>query len=460
MDAQFFRAGAAKTDITPPLGTLINGDFVTHYARLIHDQLYAKALVLRYRQTTIAIVVVDICVMQKKFLDDIKREIFNQAGINPANVMISSTHTHAAGSVESLLLGAVDLPYRQGLGDLIVKSVLLAIQNLRPAKIAYGYVDVPEHVVCRRYFMKKGYNAYNPVTKGLDKVKTNPLGDEALIERRTAQMDTQLNYLAIQGRDDKWIGLLANYSMHYVGDWENGMITADYFAVFANQIATKLRAEDDFIGIMSNGTSGDANIADFLQPDRYPKHHFEKSQLIGNDLAERVFQSLRDVVWELNPSLSVLYKEISVSIRKPSLEELESAVKLVGDTNFENLVLKESHTGNEEGFERIYAREQILLNKFPDTISFPLQAIKIGNGIIGGLSGEFFAETGLWLKEKTTINHYFSICLANGCEGYVPPKHEFELGGYETWRCRSSCLEVDAEKKIRNKLLELIFQLE
>ena len=276
MKIQSFKAGAAKTNITPPLGTLINGDFVSHYAHHVHDHLHSKALVLQDQETTIAIVVVDICVMQKDFIDKIKSEIFKQTEILPDNILISSTHTHAAGSVEGLLLGAADLPYRKKISDLIVRSVLEAKQNIHPAKISFGVVNVPEHVVCRRYFMKSGYKAYNPVTGGLDKIKTNPLGNEDQIEKRENRIDPAVSYLAVRGMDNQWISLLANYSMHYVGDWENGTITADYFGVFAKEIQNKLRVGDDFVCMMSNGTSGDANIMDFLQPDRYPKGYFEK----------------------------------------------------------------------------------------------------------------------------------------------------------------------------------------
>lgn len=56
-------AGAARIDITPPLGTIINGDFVTHYAKTIHDPLYAKALWLEAGTGVLVFVVVDICVM-------------------------------------------------------------------------------------------------------------------------------------------------------------------------------------------------------------------------------------------------------------------------------------------------------------------------------------------------------------------------------------------------------------
>lgn len=84
--------------------------------------------------------------------------------------------------------------------------------------------------------------------------------------------------------------------------------------------------------------------------------------------------------------------------------------------------------------------------------------IQLGNILIGGLAGEFFAETGLSLKQKSPVKNYFTIGLANGNRGYVPPEHEIRKGGYETWRCRASCLELNAEKIVREKLLKILNQ--
>ena len=446
-----FQAGAAQVDITPPLGTFINGDFVTHIARYIHDSLYVRALVMKNGETLVAMVVVDICVMPKDFLDEIKSEITKQVGIKPENTLISSTHTHAAGSVVSVYLSSADLPYIKKLPNLIIEAVQLAKQKIRPAKIAFGTVDVPQHVCCRRYLMKENYIARNPITGGVDRVKTNPFGDESQIVKSNSQPDPAVSYLAVQGTDGKWISVLGNYSLHYVGDWDNGTITSDYFGVFSREIQRKLQAADDFVGIMSNGTSGDVNIWDFAHPERYPSEFFAKSDLIGKDIADKVFQSLQQVEWEENPVLSVQYHELSVGVRKPSVGELKKAKAIVADSDYKNLEI------NEDGLQRIYAREQILLNEFTDTLLFPLQAIKIGEIVIGGLGAEIFAETGLWLKENNPKKKYFTIGLANGNAGYLPPAHEIRKGGYETWRSRTSHLDVNAEAAIKEKLLELIY---
>jgi neutral ceramidase len=214
-----------------------------------------------------------------------------------------------------------------------------------------------------------------------------------------------------------------------------------------------LQAGDDFVAIMSNGTSGDINCWDFLHPQRYPEQPFEKSKLIAGEIAARVTDSLAALQWEQEPTLAIQYEELSLGIRKPVPEELEQSRQIVDATDYSQLEM------NEEGLRRLYAREQLLLQQCADTMQYPLQAFRIGQGIIGSISGEVFAETGLWIKANSPARNYFTIGLANGNAGYVPPAYEIERGGYETWRCRYSNLEPNAESLIRSRFLQMLQQL-
>ncbi len=450
MEIHRFNAGAAKVDITPPMGTILGVDYVPHYARFIHDPLFVKTLVFGTEKLVIAIIIVDICIMGTDFMDDVKSQIHRQTGISPENILLASNHDHAAANVVGLLGGAVDIDYRRKLPGWIVQSVQEALRKLRPAKIASGSVDVPEFVLCRRYLMKPDYEAKNPVTHQNDRVKTNPFGAEHLIVGPVGTPDPGLSFLAIKGLDERWIAVLGNYSLHYVADWHDDSVTGDYFGEFSRRIQENLGAENDFVGIMSNGTSGDVNIWDFMNPNRFPTEHFAKTKLIGGELAQKVFQELKHAQWQTNPEIAVQYEELELEVRKPSTLELEAAKQSLIENDFDNLSLKKEIT------QRIYDREQILLNEYPDKSVAAVQAIKIGNLVIGALPGEFFAETGLKLKAIDGLQNYFSIGLANAYGGYIPPTHEMERGGYETWRARSSFMEAGAEAKIREKLTNMI----
>lgn len=444
-----FSAGAAQTDITPPLGTIINGEFVAFYAHTIHDPLYSKALVLQNEETTLAIVIVDICAMDKDFIGEVKKRIQEDAGIKPGHILIAATHTHYAGSIVDLLGGPCDLAYRKSLGAKIVQSVKSALAGLQPAKIGHASINVPDHVVCRRYYMKQGYKALNPVTGGYDIIKTNPAGGEDFIEKRASEPDPELSAVAVMSASGEWISVLANYSMHYVGDCANGTVTADYFGVFSRHISANLKAGKDFVAILSNGTSGEANIWDFLQPDRYPKEEHQKKEMIGKDLAAKLSGAIKNIQWQANPLLSAAFKDVTLGVRKPSVAEVEAAKEIVSQTDYRLI------TPNQEAMVKIYAREQVLLNEYPDTIEFPIQALKIGDISIGALGGEFFAETGLALKNNISTGKYFTITMANGYIGYIPPAHEIEKGGYETWRCRSSHVKEEGEYTVRTALVQL-----
>ena len=428
MDTQNFYAGAAKVDITPPMDTILEVDYVHNYVRFIHDPIYVKALVFSNENTTTAIIIVDICIMGTDFIDEVKAQIHEQTGIYPENILLASNHDHAAANVVGLLGGAVDIDYQRKLPGWIVQSVHEAKKNLRPAKIASGSVDVPEYVICRRYLIKAGYEAKNPVTHQNDQVKTNPFRAEHLILEPAGTPNPGLSFLAVKGLDDRWIAVLGNYSLHYVADWHEDSVTGDYFGEFSSRIHENLKAGDDFVGIMSNGTCGDINIWDFMKADRFPKEHFAKTKLIGGDLAQQVFQELKQVKWQTNSKIAVQYEELELEVRKPSPQELESTKQSFIENDFDNLSLKKDIT------QRIYDREQILLNEYPDTTISPVQLIKIGNLIIGALPGEFFAKTGLKLEAAISLHNYFSIGLANAYGGYIPPANEMKRGGYETWR--------------------------
>jgi hypothetical protein len=104
----------------------------------------------------------------------------------------------------------------------------------------------------------------------------------------------------------------------------------------------------------------------------------------------------------------------------------------------------------------IYAREAIHLSSYPPTVSVPLQALRIGELGVAAIPCEVFAETGLAIKQSSPLKPTFVIEIANAYHGYLPTPQQHQWGGYETWPARSSCLEIEAEPKIREAVLELL----
>lgn len=450
-------AGAAKMDITPPYGTIINGDFLPLYARAIHDPLYAKALAFSDGKQYFIFVVVDNMTLDADIINTAKENIKNLNGLQPGQIMIAATHAHSCGSVVETGTCAVDLAYRSILPGKIAEAVKLAMDNLQPAQIAWGNADVPKHVSCRRWYMKPGFAMVNPFG-GKDKVWMNPPFGSEFLDRPVSDTDPQVSYLAVKSVNGKWISLLANYSTHYVADIPPDTISADYFGQIDLQLKVKLKTEESFIGIMSNGTSGDVNTFDFRQEKNYPLGYFEKGKLIADDITTAIILSLKKVSWVTTPVFKIAMTEIVVAARKPSQQLVAKSKTLVKNTDFTALNTTDKAS---DAFARLYALEIVKLDYYQQNkLLLPLQAIRIGDGTIGTLPGEFFSETGLKLKNQAQCKYYFSISLANAMIGYVPPASQFALGGYETWLCFGSYAAKNAEEKISTALRKLILSVQ
>lgn len=447
------KAGAAKINITPAIGTIINGDFLPMYAKIIHDSLYVKALALVSGKQRFVFVVVDCMLVDGDLINDTKALILKSTGLLPSQIMVSSTHAHSCGSVWGGSICPSDLTYRLAMPAKINNAVKLALSNLQPSKIAWGHIDVPQHVSCRRWFMKPGFAMVSPYGH-TDKVWMNPPIGSPYLDRPASPTDPQVSYLAVKTMNDKWISIMANYSIHYAADIPENTISADYFGEVHTQLKSKLNAGSSFVGIMSNGTSGDVNTFDFKLERNYPKEAYGKSRLIANDVSDSIIVSLKKAKFETRPILKYAITHLPIATRQPTVEQATKAKNMV--TNLDYNTLKSIDKAS-NSIANAYAIEIVTLNEYQNPIvNLPIQAIRLGEGIIGTLPGEFFSETGLKLKKYAPSKYYFTVCLANSVVGYVPPAKQFELGGYETWLCTTSHSEIGAEEKIRDRLLKLV----
>ena len=175
------KAGAATSNITPPLGGGIIGGFLPIPSEHVHDELHARCLVLDDGTTRLALVVCDILGIHRVVSDEARRLIQEQLGIPKENVLISATHTHSACSALGSNRYKTQVQpdeYQTFVATRIADGVRRAANLLRPAELAFGSVDVPEHVFNRRWFMAEGKVPANPFGE-FDRVKMNPPGGSA-----------------------------------------------------------------------------------------------------------------------------------------------------------------------------------------------------------------------------------------------------------------------------------------
>ncbi|MGQ9505363.1 MAG: neutral/alkaline non-lysosomal ceramidase N-terminal domain-containing protein [Thermogutta sp.] len=449
---KILKAGAAASNITPWLDEGIVGGWSSPTATYIHDELYARCLVLDDGNTRLAIVIVDNLGLAREVCDLSKQLIRKNTGIPEHQILIAATHTHSSISARPpnvLKPEEVLSQYGQFVARRISDGVRRAIVQLEPARIGWGVVDVPEHLNNRRWFMKPEVKLINPFG-GVDKVRMNPPAGSPDLVKPAGPVDPQVCFLSIQSQDGRPIALLANYSLHYVGGVGPGHISADYFGVFADRIQELLQADrltPPFVGILSNGASGDVNNISFQNP-RPAKKPYEQMRYVAHDLAQKVFEAHQKIEWHTWVPLGMRQVELALKVRKPTPEQLQRAKE----------ILAGAPPLPERPHEETYARRIIHQAEAPETISVPLQALRIGDLGIAAIPFEVFAEIGLEIKEKSPFHPTFTISHANGSYGYLPTPRQHELGGYETW-LGTNQVEEQASVKITETILEMFRQL-
>ncbi|MBX6311920.1 MAG: neutral/alkaline non-lysosomal ceramidase N-terminal domain-containing protein [Isosphaeraceae bacterium] len=448
-----FRAGAAASNITPPLGQPIVGGWSAPPATHIHDELHARCLVLDDGRTRLAFAICDNVGIPREVFDAAKRMVREETGLPEDHVLMAATHTHSATSARSTNLLKPDRElsdYQRFLARRIADGIRRAVNNLEPARIGWGTVDVPSQVFNRRWYLKPGTPIPNPFG-GQDKVMMNPRrGDPNLLEP-AGPTDPQVSFLSVQTVEGRPIALLANYSLHYVGGVPQGHVSADYFALFADRIGQLLgadRLDPPFVGIMSNGTSGDVNNIDFRRPgERLPP--YQKMRQVAFEVADAVYQAHQKIEFHDWVPLDAAQRELTLGVRKPSEEQVAYAKQILAKPED----AKPYHV-----HERVYAQRVLQLQDSPDEVSVILQAFRIGDLGIAAIPFEVFTESGLEIKRRSPFRPTFTIELANGSYGYLPTPRHHALGGYETW-LGTNRVEVEASEKIVKNIVEMFMTL-
>ena len=443
MAKQTFRAGAHAIDITPKtFPVVVNGGMSERTATKVVDPLHARCLVLDDGTIQIAFAIVDNCVIPRPLLDEAKALAHKATGIPVHRMLIAATHAHSCPSVFGVLGSDCDEAYARFLPGRIAEGIALAHKNLAPARIGWAVGKDPENVFCRRFLMKPGTARTSPFTgKTDDQAQMNPGYQNPNAVRRTGPADPDVSVLSVQHRDGRPLALLANYSTHYAGA---PAVSADYFAVFADRIKALLgaqKADPPFVGIMSNGTSGDANCCDFTSPRR----KFDRFT-VGEDTAQAAFAAAKTIRYHDWVPLVMEERRLTLGVRRPDAAEVAKAKELLATLEGRK----------PRALAEVYARETVLLSQWPATRELKLQAIRIGTLGITAMPNEVYGSTGLAIKADSPLRPTVNIELANGYAGYIPPPDQHALGGYTTWRARSSCLEVQAEPKIKAAVLDLL----
>lgn len=434
-----FKVGTASAIITPPVGTYLEGyGGRTGGAVGVHDDLYARALVVDDGLTQAAIVACDLIGIDRHTTAAVRELVAASTNIPATNVMICATHTHA---------GPVGMHRRDD-------ETLRDVQNRTIAGlIEQAWRNKHPSV------LKAGRGSVDTISQN----RRDPAGptDDAL---RVLLFDSV-------ERGAAPIGSLMNFACHAtVLFYTNMEISADYPGHAVATVQRLIHAPSMFL----QGACGDVNPLwveqDFIETERV-------GTIVGAEAARRLHelqplgrqQRVWNIRWDevleapvtsgdlIEPSIRVASRTVAVRLRvlppaseyDRQLDEIEVERRMVRDDDVDARRRIMAKVTRLRG-ERVTSESL----RGPAELHPEIQAISLGpDCAILALPGEFFVETAQAIQAAAGIKHLFIACYANHHVMYVPPKHEFARGGYEPG---VAILDEDAEAVFRSAAIALL----
>ncbi len=438
--ADVLHVGAAIVKITPPLGIPLAGYYHERGSDGVHDDLFARALVLEKDDITLAMVSLDLITTKRPFVEEARKIIESETGIKGEHVMISATHAHTGpilgggrtrDEVEGEM-GQLVKEYTRSLPGKIAQAVNIAAKNKVPGQTmaAVGFQD--SIAFNRRFHMKDGSVGWNPG-------KLNPN-----IVKAAGPIDPEVPFVYFRTMDQTPVATYVNYSVHLdnVGGLE---ISADL--PFSLSESLKQFLGHEAITLYVSGAAGDVNHIDV---------HWNQSQK-GHQNAARMGMVLAGEIlghWpqlqKVEGPLNARSEFVTLPLPRISPEEVETSKKVITTTQ----------DNTRANFMKLVQAHKVLDvdARKGQPLEVEVQVFTLGTELAWvALPGEVFVQLGLDLKLDSPFPQTMIAELANGSIGYIPNVRAYPQGNYEVVSAR--CAVGSGEKLIQTavQLLKQIY---
>ncbi len=410
------QVGTAKINITPTTPIPMSGYGGRNDPfKGVHDSLYARAVVFSDGVNKAATITCELVGLSNDFWDETTSRVEKETGIKKDFILLSSIHTHSGPSTNVYGDGRTPevAAYVENLKNKLVEVVKEANSKLVDAKIGAGKGE------CLMNINRRAMDGRGHVTLG-----RNPY----------APCDHEVGVIRIDDKSDHHIALMMDWPCHAVvlGP-RNYLLTNDWPGAASNFVEKDLGG--NAIAPVIIGASGDINpiYGPHIDFENNNSYAFGKDA-IGEDLANVSLAVMKDI--KTTPSVTI------------------SAVQRV-------ISLPAKERDNSRGLQP---------NRKDDgTLKVRLSAVKIGNIVLTGVSGEVFNQISVQMRKQSPYKNTFMITHCNGSSGYLVTEDAYPTatqkgyedkyhpkGGYEPGSTRA---KTGAEKAIIENLLQMIKQL-
>ena len=428
------QCGFFELDITPPLGSIIPGDFRARYAAAIQDPLFVRAVAFRSEAVSLAIVSVDAVGITLDITQRIRERVCARIPIAPEGIMTMATHAHGGGP--TLNWGEEVVRNEAYLDMLVCKaadSIITAWNRASDVQLLTGKEILEDVSFIRVYHMKDG------------SLKTNPGIGNPNIDRPTTTIDPEV--LVLAARDgDTYTGAVVNFANHpaIVADTR---ISGDYVSALSARL--KELYGPQFVTVFINGACGNINHVNPFDPaSRLPG----REKVVGLRLADKVASAIASAEPMADEALQAVSDSTTVKFRKPTPEYLMEA-KAVFDRLGDGLI--KSVPGTPDYISTFFALQAFLIQADKRTQrQLEIQLFRIGSCYIFGTPCQIFVQYGKRMKQACK-GFAFVSAFANDYCGYVPTPECMVPGVYEARLAPTSALEPAAGDILTEAMIAL-----
>ncbi|MCK5137442.1 MAG: neutral/alkaline non-lysosomal ceramidase N-terminal domain-containing protein [Bacteroidales bacterium] len=396
-------AGAEKVLITPQTPIPMSG-YGSRKGPFkgIHDDVFARVLVVSDGEAKAAIISVEVIGISNSFWGECTALITKETGIPKEHILLSAVHNHGGPAIRVYNNDESPevLAYVEGLKNKLVSATKSAIKKLSPATIGAGKGEC-----------KMNINRVAPDGKGGMALGRNPYGP----------CDHEVGVLRVNDSSGNILAVLVNWPCHAVvlGPG-NSLITGDWPGAASNFIENELG--EGVIAPVIVGASGDINpiYGPHIDFEITSSYAFGKDA-IGEDLAKESMRIVKGIITSPKGNISAQQRIISLPLKE------EKTIKGQQPGDIKN-----------------------------DSLKVRLSALKIGNIVLTGVSGEVFNQISVKMRAQSPYTNTFMVTHCNGSCGYLVTEDAYDIGGYEV---RSTRVQTSAEKAIIETLLDMIAEL-
>lgn len=285
--AQNLKVGTSSASINPSVGTYIAGDKQNRKFTGIHDNLFAKAVVISSGKENVALLTLDCIGLLYSDVLKIRQKTAEICKFPVDRIVVSSTHTHAGPDVvgiwgKDFSESGVDDAYMDFLISTSAKQIKHAFENQKDAK------------------------AFTAETT---------FGESWVENICNEEIDRAVSIIQFKDSQQKAIATLVNFACHPTFiDAVASEVSADYIHGYYEELKKKIGGEVLFL---------QGAIGGWVQPEKEAKT-FENAYKRGSELANTVILALKNAKPLKTNAIQYRNKKISIPVENEGWKQLSA----------------------------------------------------------------------------------------------------------------------------------------